>query len=176
MTRRAARAAAFAALVVALSPSWAPLASAAPAPAPPTVPSDVPSRLALVSQDPWTVLGGTLHACVQIAVLAPGEQLLVAVHQNIPTRSGFDTQQVGPVLTQVVLPVDALPASSAGCRAVTIPLATAAGAFGTGQLAVPGVGVYPLEFELRDSQEQGSPASSATSSRSPPAPAGSPSR
>jgi hypothetical protein len=155
VTRRAARAAAVAALVVALSPSWAPRASAAPAPTPPTVPPDVPSRLALVSQDPWTVLGGTLHACVQIAVLAPGEQLLVAVHQNIPTRSGFDTQQVGPVLTQVVLPVDGLPASSAGCRAVTIPLATAAGAFGTGQLAVPGVGVYPLEFELRDSQEQG---------------------
>jgi len=155
VTRRAARAAAVAALVVALSPSWAPLASAAPAPPPPTAPPDVPSRLALVSQDPWTVLGGTLHACLQIAVLAPGEQLLVAVHQSIPTRSGFDTQQVGPELTQVVLPVDALPASGAGCRAVSIPLATAAGAFGTGQLAVPGVGVYPLEVELRNSQEQG---------------------
>ena len=155
MTRGAARAVAVAAFVAALAGSGVPLASAAgPAPPAPTVPPDVPSRLALVSQDAWTVLGGTIHACLQIAELGPGEQLLVAVHQSVPTRSSFDSQQSGPVLTQVVLPVDSLPTSTAGCRSVAIPLSAAAGAF-AGQLAVPGAGVYPLDIELRDNQEVG---------------------
>ncbi len=152
MTRGAARAVAIAAFVAALAGSGVRLAAAA-GPAP-TVPPDVPSRLALVSQDAWTVLGGTFHACLQIAELGPGEQLLVAVHQSVPTRSSFDSQQSGPVLTQVVLPVDALPTSTAGCRSVAIPLSAAAGAF-AGQLAVPGEGVYPLDVELRDNQETG---------------------
>ena len=155
MTPRPARAVALAALVGALSVGWASRLPAAPGPPGPSAPPDVPSRLALVSQDAWTPLGGTLHACLQIAVSAPGEQLLVAVHQAVPTRSGFDNQQLGSALTQVVLPVDALPTSAAGCRAVSIPIATAAGAFGAGQLAVPDAGVYPLEVALRDSQEQG---------------------
>jgi hypothetical protein len=156
VTRRAARAVAVGALVAVVTCSGLSLASAAgPNPPTPTAPPDIPSRLALVSQDAWTVLGGMLHACLQIAELGSGEQLLVAVHQSVPTRSSFDSQQFGPVLTQVVLPVDALPTSTAGCRSVAIPLSSAAGAFGAGQLAVPGAGVYPLEVELRDSQELG---------------------
>ncbi|HEV2311353.1 MAG TPA: DUF6049 family protein, partial [Acidimicrobiia bacterium] len=156
MTRGTARAVAVAAFVAALTGSGVPLASAAGPGAPaPTAPPDVPTRLALVSQDPWTVLGGTFHACLQVAELAPGEQLLVAVHQAVGARSTFDSQQYGPVLTQVVLPVDALATSTAGCRSVAIPLSPATGAFGAGQLAVPGAGVYPIDVELRDSQEAG---------------------
>jgi len=95
------------------------------------------------------------HAQLQVAALAPGEQLSVTVHDAVAARSSFDDQLLGPSLTQVVLPVDGLPTASNGSRQVAIPVAPPSGAFSPGQLAVRGAGVYPLEVELRDSQEQG---------------------
>ena len=156
MTGRPTRAVVVAALVAALSPVWVAAASAAaPTPPTPVVTPDVPSRLALVAQDAWTPLGAMFHAQLQIAVLGPGEQLSVTVHDAVSARSSFDDQLLGPSLTQVVLPVDGLPTASNGSRQVAIPVAPPSGAFSPGQLAVRGPGVYPLEVELRDGQEQG---------------------
>ena len=96
---------------------------------------------------------------LQIAVTAPGEQLSVIAHNALTARKTFDKtvsdQQLGPVLTQVVLPVDALATAGDGSRVVSIPLSAPGGAFDQSHLAVPGAGVYPLEVELRDSREQG---------------------
>jgi hypothetical protein len=151
VTRRLAGALALAALVAVLAPHPA---GAAPTPPAPTVPPDVPSRLSLVAQDPWTAIGGTFHARLAIAPTAAGEQLSLTAHNPVSSRDAFDRQDLGPVLQTLPLPVDALPVEADGTRDVVVGLAPST-SFGSGQLVVPSAGVYPLEVELRDSQEQG---------------------
>ncbi|HEV3452067.1 MAG TPA: DUF6049 family protein [Acidimicrobiia bacterium] len=151
MIPRFARAGAAAAILAACLPGRA---GAAPTPAP-TVPPDVPSRLALVAQDPWTILGGTFRARLAVAASTPGEQLNVVAHDALSARSSFDSQDLGPVLKTLTLPVDLLPTEADGSRDVAIGVSGPNGAFDASRLAVPQRGVYPLEIELRDSQEQG---------------------
>jgi hypothetical protein len=118
-----------------------------------------PSRLALVAQDAYTPLGGIFHAELQIGPSGtPGLQLSVIVHQAVPTRSAFaDTaadKTLGGVLAAVPVPVDSLTVSPDGTRPVAIGLAAPGGAFDPARLAVHLAGVYPLEIELRDAQDQ----------------------
>ncbi len=151
MTRRLAGALALAAVVAALTPRAVAAAPAAPGP---TVPPDLPSRLALVAQDPWTTIGGTFRARLAIAATESGEQLSLTAHYPLSSRDSFDRQDLGPVLQTLSVPVDPLPAEADGSRDVAVGLSPPT-ALGGGRLVVPSAGVYPLEVELRDSQEQG---------------------
>lgn len=147
-----ALAAAVAVLAV-LAPPVAATTSADPA----ATPND-PSRLALVSQDAYTPLGGTFHAAVQIGASVPGLRLSVSAHQAVQTRSAFgDTvadKNLGGVLAQVVVPVDSLTVNPDGSRPLAIGVEGPGTAFDPARLGVHLAGVYPLELELRDPQDQ----------------------
>ncbi len=118
-----------------------------------------PSRLALVSQDPYTPLGGTFRAAVQIGPPAtPGLQLVVSAHQPVQSRSAFgDTvndKNLGGVVAQVPVPVDSLTVNPDGSRPLAVGLAGPGLPFDPARLAVHVAGVYPLEVELRDAHDQ----------------------
>jgi hypothetical protein len=151
VTRRFAGALALTAMVAVLAPR---AAGAAPAPPAPTLPPDVPNRLALVAQDPWTTIGGTFRARLAIAPTASGEQLTLTAHYPVSSRDSFDRQDLGPVLQTLSVPVDPLPVEADGSRDVSVGLSPPNGS-GADRLVVPSAGVYPLEVELRDPQEQG---------------------
>jgi len=135
-------------------------AAAPPTSTPPTstTPATNNARLALVSQDPWTPVGGEFHAQVQIGLSAPGLQLSVVAHNSLASRSDFEKAVndtgLGPVLSQIVLPVTSLSANPDGSRDLTVGLANPSGPFDATRLDVPRAGVYPLEVQLRDNQAQ----------------------
>jgi hypothetical protein len=139
-------------LAVTLIPSGA-LAASGPA-----APPSSAGRFTLVSQDAWTQLGGTFRAQVQIGVAEPGLELSVIAHQVLATRSTFEGSiggdNLGPVLAQVLMPVANLGVAADGSRQVAIGLEAPSGAYDPSRLAVHRPGVYPLEVQLRDSQDQ----------------------
>ncbi len=138
---------------------WVGNAAAAPGPTSPSpAQPPAPSRLTLITQDPWTPVGGEFHAQVQIGVSQPGLVLSVAAHDTVTSGSPFEKAaadtDLGPVLSQVQLPVDTLTVNADGSRTVAIGLMSPTGPFDPTRLDVPRPGVYPLEVELRDSQAQ----------------------
>ncbi len=148
--RRLPAAVSTAALVLACLPG-----RAGAAPSPPPVPPDLPSRLALAAQDPWTPLGGTFHVRLTIATPSRGEQLSVIAHDATATRSNYDNEDLGSVLKTLTLPVDLLSTELDGSRDVAIDVSGPNAAFDPNRLGLPGRGVYPIEFVLRDAAEQG---------------------
>ncbi len=142
---------AFVVLAVTLFPNGAGAASGPAAPS-------ASSRLTLVSQDAWTPLGGTFRAQLQVGGAQPGLQLIVTAHQVLATRSTFDGSiagdNLGSVLAQVQYPVSSLGVAADGSRQVAIALAAPNGPSDASRLAVHRPGVYPLEVQLRDSQDQ----------------------
>ncbi len=117
-----------------------------------------PSRLALVTQDAWTPLGGTFRAEVQVGLSEPGLELTVTAHQALATRSTFEGSlggdNIGPVLAQVQVPVASLGVAADGSRQVAVGLEAPNGPSDPSRLAVHRAGVYPLELQLRDDQDQ----------------------
>ncbi len=128
----------------------APPALAGPSPAPPT--------LALVGQDAFTALGGAYRARVRVEAERPELYVSVVAHQAITTRSAFDRttadEGLGSVISQVVVTLADLPATTSGERELLIPLTGPGQARSSSALAVRSEGVYPLAIELRDAEDR----------------------
>jgi len=148
-TRRAWRAAA--ALTVAVAPG---LPHALPAGAG----TDTEAAIALVSQDPWTLVGGDVHAKLHVEGALPGASIWVVAHQALSSRSAFDgsleDEELGGTADTVVVPVDALPLDADGNRDLTLRLEVVEGTRLAETLGARRAGVYPLEIELRDDDDQ----------------------
>lgn len=147
-TRRAWRAAA--ALVVALAPC---LLHGLPAGA------GTEAAITLVSQDAWTLVGGDFHAKLGVEGAAPGASIAVVAHQPLPSRSAFDStleeeEELGSLADSVFVPVDALPLDADGNRDLTLRLEVVGGTRLVETLGARRAGVYPLEVELRDADEE----------------------
>ena len=143
-TRRAWRAAV--AVVAALAPS---LLHAIPAS------GGADPSIALVAQDPWVLTGGDVHAKLRVEGAAPGASIWVNAHQSLPSREAFDATfeedgGLGGTNDTVVVPVDALPLDANGNRDLTLRLEAPGGVRLAETLGARGPGVYPLEIELRD--------------------------
>jgi hypothetical protein len=114
--------------------------------------------LVLTAQDAWAPAGGafTMHVLAD-GVARNGLALTLTVHDRL-TRSAFDASlaggSLGPTLNLVSVPFDSLPTTSDGSRVVTVGLQSAADQ-SSAKLAArkPGGGVYPLEVQLRDSDD-----------------------
>lgn len=147
-TRRVWRA--VAAAVAALVPSvvLAPSATAGPTPS-----------IALVAQDAWTLTGGDVHAKLDVQGAAPGASIWFIAHQSLQSRDAFDSTleaegDLGGTNDTVVVPVDALPLDANGNRDLTLRLEVPGGVRLAETLGARGPGVYPLEVELRDADNE----------------------
>jgi len=133
--------------------------SSASAGTPPTTtgPPTTEPRVTLVSQDPWTPVGGNVTFRLDIAHAPPGATLNFNAYQSITTRSDFDTVAQGGAPRgllqggQLSAPVDELAVDpDTGWRVVTIGLQSPNLGRDISRLNVRAPGVYPIEVELRD--------------------------
>lgn len=108
----------------------------------------------LAAQDPWTALGGDAHLQLRVQDPAPGLTVSATAHQALGSRAAFTRSlsgaSLGSVLDEVEIPLDALVASGAGLRTLTIGLEAPSGARSADRLGARRPGVYPLVVELRD--------------------------
>lgn len=115
-------------------------------------------ELTLVSQDAWTAMGGDLHAKLGVEQAGAGFTLSVVAHQALATRSAFDRTvegaNLGSVLDQVVIPLETLPSDANGSRELSLGLELPDGPRLAERLGTRRPGVYPLEFELRDANDE----------------------
>ncbi len=136
------------------------VALAVPAVAAPAARAQAPRNadLELVSQDPWTPVGGELHTRLRTGSADDGLSISIVAYEAIASRSGFDDttsdKSLGSVLGQLELPLAAVPADALGTRPLTIGLQAPGGARDATRLAVRRAGVYPLAFELRDRDDR----------------------
>lgn len=122
--------------------------------APPLAAQPTPSgQVSLASQTPWVAEGGTFQLRVDIAgVRRPDAvEVAVTVHEPVTSRSQFRRTLEGRLLGAALhrLPVEPLTAvelDAAG--AIRFDLALAGR--GTGDVALPGAGVYPVRVALRE--------------------------
>lgn len=116
---------------------------------------DAAVQLTLVRQSAWIPLGGTLLLSVHAAGAPPGLSLSVVAHSRVGSRQSFartlSGDNLGTVIDQVVVPFDGLVTDAAGNRSVAIPIA---GPRAEDRLSLGRSGVYPLEVDLQDDQEQ----------------------
>ncbi|MEX2434246.1 MAG: DUF6049 family protein [Acidimicrobiia bacterium] len=119
----------------------------------------VEPSLTLTAQDPWTLVGGDVHMKLALdgADAGAGFTISVVSYSSIDSRSEFDRtldgEELGSFLDQVVVPVDALSVDAQGNRDLAFRLEVSGGARLVETLRAPRAGVYPLEVELRDADD-----------------------
>jgi hypothetical protein len=130
------------ALVVAVSVVAAAGALGAPASA-----QAAPPTFALAAQSPWIAPRGAFLMIFQAANVPPGSQVVVTVHDALETRTGFDESVSGgglpPSRDLKPFAFDALPTDATGRRVLQ---------YSTDQ--IPNSGVYPLEVDLRNGNDE----------------------
>lgn len=137
-----------------------PVAAQTPGPtAPaPTTRSAVGPRMTLAAQDPWTPVSGETRFGLDVAQAPPDATVSVTVYQGITSRKQYDTAALGgplsSVLSQVSVPLDLLAPDAGGVRTLTLGLQSPTEARDPTRLNVRRPGVYPIEVELRDGDEQ----------------------
>jgi hypothetical protein len=114
------------------------------------------ARLVLTYQPAWVTTGGNLPLRLQVqgqAAGTPGLTVSATAHDAVSSRSGFDSalqgRDLGSVLGQAELPLDAFPAGEDGSRTLTFPLQADDAPRDPGRLQLHRTGVYPVEVELR---------------------------
>lgn len=141
------------------------LVAAAPAGAQTTAPTTVPTapispggRLTLASQDPWTPVGGDTKFGLDVVDPPSAATISFSVGRAITSRKLYDAAAegapIGTPVNQVSVPLDLLAPNEVGTRLVTIGLQSPTGALDRTRLNVPRPGIYPLDVELRDADEQ----------------------
>lgn len=117
------------------------------------------ARLTLVSQDPWTPLGGDLTLRIA-ATGAPADATVTATaYQAVTSRKGFETTMAGgsagSVQSQVAVPFGGPdPLDSDGVRTVRIGLQSPTATRDPARLNLRRPGVYPVDVELRDADNR----------------------
>jgi len=115
-------------------------------------------ELTLVAQDPWTPVGGDLHAKLGVEGAGPGFTISVVAYGEIASRDDFDRtvdgDELGDFADRVVIPLDALPTDANGDRDLALGLEVSGGPRLAERLGARRSGVYPLEIELRDADDE----------------------
>ena len=125
----------------------------------PAAAGEPPAGLKLVAQDPWTFVGGSLNATLRVDGAAAGAGFTISViaHQALDSRGEFDRsldgEDLGSVSDSVDVPLDTLPVDANGNRTLEIGLEQP-NLRRVELLRARRSGVYPLEIELRDADEQ----------------------
>lgn len=124
-------------------------------------------EIELISQDPWTPMGGELRIAVRVAPRlagAPDAVLRFAASAPLTSRSDFDrvlNEGVrGSPIDQVEIALAPLTPDAGGARVVTIGLEPTQRE--AGRLALRRPGVYPLEVEILDGATEDSEGTSFT--------------
>jgi hypothetical protein len=116
------------------------------------------AAIRLVSQDAWTAVGGELHLSLAIDGAAAGNTVSFVAHSSVASREEFDRSLgedgLGSVIDQVTVPIEFVPASASGSRPVTLGLEVSGGPRLAEKLGARRAGVFPLEIELLDPDEQ----------------------
>ncbi|HKA93093.1 MAG TPA: DUF6049 family protein [Acidimicrobiia bacterium] len=114
------------------------------------------ARLVLTGQPAWVTVGGNLPLRLQVrgqAAAAAGLRVSATAHEAVSSRSGFEAalqgRDLGSVLGQTDLPLDAFPAGEDGSRTLTFPLQADDAPRDPTRLQLRRTGVYPVEVELR---------------------------
>ncbi len=122
----------------------------------------------LISQDPWTPVGGDLRIGVRISAsvaAAPDATVRVVASQPLGSRADFDRVVAegvrGTPFDEFEVAVTALPADAAGTHVLTLGLESPQRLDPT-RLALRRAGVYPLTIELRTSGAEKPTGSSFT--------------
>jgi uncharacterized protein DUF6049 len=119
---------------------------------------DTAVQLTLVRQPAWTPLGGTLTLSVHASGARPGLSLSIVAHSTVGSRSSFARSlggdSLGSTVDRVAVPFDTLAPDSAGNRTVSVGLEVSGGPRTEDRLGLRRTGVYPLEVELQDDQDQ----------------------
>jgi hypothetical protein len=135
-----------------------PVAAQTPdAPAPD--PTALPARMVLAAQDPWVPVGGDTRLDLDITGAPGGASISVIAGQRLTGRRQFDgLARGGPIpaggSVQLGVPLESLPVEPDGRRVLTLGLQSPTGARDPGRLNVRQAGVYPIDVELRDADEQ----------------------
>ncbi len=161
---RAARVAALAAALLASSFASGAGAHAGSTPATTAAPRDA---IELVTQDPWTPLGGDLRLGVHITsrlAASPGARVRVVGFPAIGSRAEFDRAIVegaaGNALDQVEIPVETLSADASGIRALVVGLESQSR--DPDRLALRRPGVYPITVAIVTADPEAVPGASFT--------------
>jgi len=128
-----------------------------PSPTGPATPGSGTARLELVAQDPWTPVGGDVSMRLDITNPPPGATVGFSVYQAVTARKTYDATMLGGQLSpvpQIAVPVDALPVDDRGARIVTLGLQSPTGPRDPDRLNVRRGGVYPMDVELRDADDE----------------------
>ncbi len=134
------------ALAAAVAPALVPVTAGAQTTSP-------PPTLTLAGQDASTPLGGTFTMQLQTGGNVDGLSLRLTSHERITSRSAFEATVHGESLGSTrkltdATPVDAFPPEGPyGLRTVPYSLADL-------NITQQGNGVYPLEVQLRDANDQ----------------------
>jgi hypothetical protein len=127
------------------TPTTAPAADAAPS-------------IRLVRQDPWTPVAGDARLGFRVERAPAGASVSASVGQAITTRNQYDEAAldapITSVLSQLSVPLELLPPDADGVRTVNLGLLSPTDARDPARLNVRRPGVYPLDIELRDADEQ----------------------
>ena len=128
---------------------------------PPTTGAASEPQFDLISMDQsWLVPGQT--AVVELAVddtVAPDLEVAIVTHQAVDSRTRFERTLVGEDLGSSVsggaigFPVAALPRTTSGTRILQLGLQDPALPRDPNRLPLSRTNVYPLEFELRDADD-----------------------
>jgi hypothetical protein len=114
--------------------------------------------LRLMGQDPWTRIGSELRLRVRIRGEEAGFTLAVITHDSVDNFEEFQQTANGEELGQthdiVRIPIELFPPDQAGERSVSVGLEDVRNGDLTNRLGAPGEGVYPLEVELRDQNDE----------------------
>jgi hypothetical protein len=108
--------------------------------------------LTLARQDPWTATGATFTMLVQTTGDVAGLHLTLTVHDRVVSRSAFDATLAdeNPTFPQTLrlvnLPLEQFPPDGFGLRSVDVALDDL-------NIRRSGNGVYPLEVQLRDGED-----------------------
>src|SRR5262249_57880191 len=110
----------------------------------------------LTFQPAWVSVGGNLPLRLQVrgqGASTPGLTVSATAHEAVGSRSAFESalagRDLGSVLGQTELPLDAFPAGEDGSRTLTFPLQADDAPRDPTRLQLLRTGVYPVEVELR---------------------------
>jgi hypothetical protein len=112
------------------------------------------ASLTLAGQDPWTPTDGTFTMQLRTNDVPAGLILTLTVHDRLLSRSAFDATitgnnpPLGQTLNLVRRPLDLYPPDEFGLRTVAVGLRDDLG------IRRSGNGVYPVEVQLRDANDQ----------------------
>jgi len=118
----------------------------------------VAATITLTGQNAWTALGGNVGLGLRVQGAVPGLTLSVVARQAVTSRDEFERttrdENLGSVLDQVLLPLDALAPDGAGERLLTLGLEAPGAARDAARLGIRRTGVFPLEVELHDDEDR----------------------